>query len=222
LYRGLRACLDPWQAPILGGDLCRSPVATVAITALGTVTPGQAIRRSGAQVGDWIVATGAHGASRAGLELLLEPEKQAQVSPDLGQRWILAHRRPRPRLDVVALLQGWGWERVAGMDSSDGLADAVLQLCRASGVGARVTDLPLPPGLRDWVGLEQACQWALYGGEDFELILCLPPRQAEMLTATLGNSSAIIGEIATELEIYVELETGKRESLSFSGFQHFS
>lgn len=222
LYRGLRACLDPWQAPILGGDLCRSPTATVAITALGKVTPGQAIRRSSAQAGDVIVATGAHGASRAGLELLLQPEKQTQVPPDLAQSWILAHRRPRPRLDVGAVLRAFNWERVAGMDSSDGLADAVLQLCRASGVGARITRLPLPAGLTEWVGPEQARQWALYGGEDFELVLCLPPRQAEILTATLGDAAAIIGEIATAPAVYLELATGETETLSFeSGFQHF-
>ncbi|MEB3175127.1 MAG: thiamine-phosphate kinase [Cyanobacteriota bacterium] len=222
VYRGLRACLDPWQAPILGGDLSRSPVAMLAITALGTVSPGQALRRSSAQPGDAIVVTGAHGASKAGLELLLHPERQTQAPPDLSQNWILAHRRPRPRLDVAALLREFGWERTAGMDSSDGLADAVLQLCRASGVGARITSLPLPAGLQDWVGPERARQWALYGGEDFELALCLPRGEAEILTATLGDGAAIIGETTTEPTVYLELAPGLKESLSFeSGFQHF-
>jgi thiamine-monophosphate kinase len=82
--------------------------------------------------------------------------------------------------------------------------------------------LPLPAGLKDWVGPEQARQWALYGGEDFELALCLPRGEAEILTATLGDGAAIIGETTAEPGVYLELAPGFKEFLSFeSGFQHF-
>jgi thiamine-monophosphate kinase len=115
----------------------------------------------------------------------------------------------------------------AGMDSSDGLADAVLQICRASGVGARIDrrSIPLPDGLSDWVGEKQAIEWALYGGEDFELVLCLPRVQAESLVAQLGNGAAIVGEITAEPGVILEDGAGEclDELLSLSrGFQHFS
>ena len=80
LYQGLTACLQQYDTPIVGGDICRSQVITVAITAFGQVLPHQVIRRSNAQVGDAIVITGLHGLSRAGLELLLHPELGNQLN----------------------------------------------------------------------------------------------------------------------------------------------
>ena len=62
------------QLPSLGGDICRSQVATIAITAFGEVDPHKAILRSSACPGDAIVVTGLHGLSRGGLELLLNPQ----------------------------------------------------------------------------------------------------------------------------------------------------
>ncbi|HEY9847728.1 MAG TPA: thiamine-phosphate kinase, partial [Candidatus Caenarcaniphilales bacterium] len=73
LYQGLAQCLRHYGTVIVGGDVCRSPTTTVAITAFGQVLPEQTIRRSVAQPGDAILVTGVHGASRAGLELLLNP-----------------------------------------------------------------------------------------------------------------------------------------------------
>jgi thiamine-monophosphate kinase len=112
-----------------------------------------------------------------------------------------------------------------GMDSSDGLADAVVQLCRASNVGARLDrwDIPLPAGLSDWVGEAQAIEWALYGGEDFELVLCLPLMQAKALLAKLGQDAAIVGWITAEPDaILQECEHYPAQLLSLEkGFQHF-
>src|SRR3712207_3061345 len=68
LYQGMTQCLQRFGAAIVGGDLCRSPVITIAITAFGQVKPEQVIRRSTAQPGDAILVTGFHGSSRAGLE----------------------------------------------------------------------------------------------------------------------------------------------------------
>jgi thiamine-monophosphate kinase len=74
LYSGMKCCLQHYQTGIVGGDVCRSPVISVAITALGTVDPAQAIRRDQARPNSAILVTGYHGKSRAGLELLLHPE----------------------------------------------------------------------------------------------------------------------------------------------------
>ncbi|MGB7057895.1 MAG: thiamine-phosphate kinase, partial [Geitlerinemataceae cyanobacterium] len=202
LYCGMTECLEQYCTEIVGGDICRSSIRTVAITAFGQAQPDRTIRRNAAKPGDAIVVTGVHGASRAGLELLLHPECGQSLNDRDRNALIRAHQRPQPRFDVLPIL----WEMVdssisiAGMDSSDGLADAVLQICRASQVGAKLdgTLLPIPPVLTQIVSLERSIEWTLYGGEDFELVLCLPRELAEEFVQRLGNSAAIVGTITPE------------------------
>jgi thiamine-monophosphate kinase len=230
LYEGMVACLNAYQAPILGGDLCRSPVLTLSITALGEVLPNRQILRATAQVGDAIVATGVHGASRAGLELLLNPEWGKDLSLQSQQALKQAHQRPNPRLDVPLLMQQIdSTVRATGMDSSDGLADAVLQICRASGVGALLwrDRLPIPAALRHTQSLsdQERLNWVLYGGEDFELVLCLPSTVAETLVSRLGPQAAIMGQIVADPTVILVDELGQPLGVPLSldqGFQHFS
>ncbi|MFP4132785.1 MAG: thiamine-phosphate kinase [Halothece sp.] len=220
LYQGLSDCLQEYKTVLWGGDVTRSSVITLSITAVGKVSPQAVIRRQDARVGDVILVTGQHGASRAGLELLLHPERQQELSPGDGQKLIRTHQRPQPRLDVPLLLKEILPEfRVGGMDSSDGLADAILQICHASGVGAKISreSLPIPDELLRWLSLEEALNWTLYGGEDFELVLTLPSPFAEQLRENLGNSARIIGEITRETEVKLS-----ESNLDLSqGFQHW-
>jgi len=226
LYHGLTDCLQQFATPLIGGDMVRSPVITIAITALGQVVPNRVIRRSVAQPEQAIVVTGYHGASRAGLELLLE-SPITPLSPAQQKFFIKAHQRPTPRLDVPPLLWTDSPVAIAGMDSSDGLADAVLQICQASGLGAQLerSQLPIPPGLSDWVGLEQAVNWTLYGGEDFELVLCLPWPDAEKLITQLGKEAAIIGTTTVDPAVWLVDASGHYPSEHLTleqGFQHYS
>ncbi|NEP29438.1 AIR synthase-related protein, partial [Moorena sp. SIO3I6] len=247
----------------------RSPVIAIAITAFGQVYPDRAIRRTAAKVGHAIVVTGVHGASRAGLELLLKPDFGKDLGPEERLSLIKAHQRPKPRLDVIALLElqvnrllelqvnrlkvessnlqpdnlqpdnlkpdnfqpstfqpSTLQLSIAGMDSSDGLADAIVQICRASGVGAEIDPnrIPLPPSLSKLVSPEQSLDWALYGGEDFELVLCLPTEAAEELVAKLGDGAAVIGKITSGNEVWLKDKTGTYADQLLSlnkGFQHF-
>jgi thiamine-monophosphate kinase len=211
LYGGLADCLDPWRVPILGGDLCRSPARGLSITALGQAQPDRLIRRCDARPGDLLIASGWHGLSRAGLACLLAaPTSTSSLPPALREACIQAHRYPQPRLDVPPLVEqsrppGQPW-RVGGMDSSDGLADAVLQICRASQCGARLqaADLPLLPALSVALGWERAVQWGLYGGEDFELVLSLTPEWAIALLPHLGDGARILGQVTVQPEVLLE------------------
>ncbi|MGL5926828.1 thiamine-phosphate kinase [Chroococcidiopsis sp.] len=251
LYKGMDECLKLHQTPIVGGDVCRSPVITVSITAFGEVEPNQTIYRNTAQVGDAIAITGFHGASRAGLELLIHPEIGQNLSDRDRQFLIRSHQRPKPRLDVLPILQEilssdpsqphkrtavrpydtlhptpYTPHPISGMDSSDGLADAIVQICEMSGVGARIDRdrIPIPPALSNLVTAEQAIEWALYGGEDFELVLCLPQQPAEALIEHLGEGAAIIGEITAESAIVLGDRTNKNPDRILNrdrGFQHF-
>ncbi len=198
VYQGLADCAKQYDTAIVGGDTVRSPVPILSITAVGQVPSHQIIHRHQACIGDAILSTGPHGLSRAGLELLLHPHLQELLPPPNAQFLIQCHQRPHPRLDVVAKLRQIAANaplRIAGMDTSDGLADAILQVCAASGVGA-VIDLAaiaIHPDLPSLAGAE-ALNWVLYGGEDFELLLCLAPDLAQQLLSQLPTAQ-IIGEI---------------------------
>lgn len=229
LYTGMQACLTRYGTGIIGGDLTRSTIVTIAITALGSVSAAGVIRRNTAQVGDAIVVTGYHGHAAAGLELLLQPESGADLNERDRKLLITAHQRPLPRLDVLPLLaelRASGGDRVAGMDSSDGLADAIVQICRASGVGAVVdrAAIELSPSLTQ-MSPQTALASALYGGEDFELVLCLPAAIAPDLVAKLGVGAAIIGRITHERDLLVVDPEDRSPVINLdlrSGFQHFA
>jgi thiamine-monophosphate kinase len=232
LYQGMSGCLQPYCCPILGGDISRSPVLTISITAFGQVLPQHLIRRSSAQPGDVIVVTGHHGLSRGGLELLLNPSLTKSLEQsnrtEIVPKLILAHQKPQPRLDILPYLQQFPeLSGIAGMDSSDGLADAVIQICRASGVGAEIefNSLPIPQELLLLTSPEQALEWVLYGGEDFELVLALPLSQAQSLVGQIGNGAAIIGKIVRNERVVLKDATGIRREQVLSldkGFQHFN
>jgi thiamine-monophosphate kinase len=226
LYIGMRDCLARYGTGIIGGDLTRSSVTTVAITALGEVLPDRVIRRSTAQPGDAIVVTGYHGNSHAGLQLLLDPELGKHLTAIDRQILITAHQRPQPRLDILPLLVELSGVQVAGMDSSDGLADAIVQICRSSGVGARVerNQIPIDPALTRFAP-DTALASALSGGEDFELVLTMPSPIAAQLVERLGLGAAIIGRITEGLEIMVVDSEDRSTEINLdlqSGFQHFS
>ncbi|MDJ0511081.1 MAG: thiamine-phosphate kinase [Crocosphaera sp.] len=226
LYQGMGKLLAQYQTPIIGGDICRSQVTTISITALGQVNPNRVIKRSTAAPGQVIMVTGYHGMSRAGLELLLHPELTNQVDTETAKRLIAAHQYPLPRLDVLPYL--WNNiedESIAGMDSSDGLADAIIQICTLSKVGAQIYLSPLPciSSLSQDFSPAQALDWVLYGGEDFELVLCLSEKFATKLIKVLGEEARIIGEITRNLSITLFSENQQEKELSLKeGFQHFS
>ncbi|MEG5007997.1 thiamine-phosphate kinase, partial [Microcoleus sp. B5-C4] len=115
---------------------------------------------------------------------------------------------------------------IAGMDSSDGLADAIIQICRASGVGAKVdrTKIPIPDIFSEIVSTEKALDWALYGGEDFELVLFLPITSAHLLVEKIGNGASIVGITTESTDIWLTDSSGIYSDIVLKldrGFQHF-
>ncbi len=237
LYRGITQCLQNYDTQIVGGDLVRSPVVSIAITAFGQVKRSHTIYRHQAKVGDAIVVTGVHGAASAGLELLLDPQKGKNLTESERTPLIKAHQRPQPRLDVLPILwnilDSWNvldsqHDRigVAGMDSSDGLADAIFQICRASNVGAVIKRdrITLHPAMMKLLDKIAQIESALYGGEDFQLVLCLPKEPAVKLVQCLDANATIIGTITTGSTVLLTDETGEFKDRILSlkqSFQHF-
>src|SRR5262249_31276050 len=132
------------------------------------------VYRSGAQVGDEIWVTGDLGGAKAGLEVLLHPDRVINLSTAEVLR---RYRRPHPRLREAQYLRQQGVLHSL-IDLSDGLSSDLTHLWTESGVGAQLEAVHIPMS-------EEVCQvahalqmapltLALHGGEDFELCLTAP------------------------------------------------
>ena len=227
VYQGMSACLQTYNTYLVGGDICRSQVVSLAITAFGEVSPQRAICRHQARPGDVIIVTGMHGLSRGGLELLLKPNLGETLTAQEAKRLLEAHQRPKPRLDVLPYLASISEQiAIAGMDSSDGLKDAIEQICQRSSVGAIIdcAKITVFSGLTKLVDDETAWSWVLDGGEDFELILCLPEIYALDLLEKLDEDAAIIGSITEAPQIKLidfNTESNFSSTQCSKRFQHF-
>lgn len=227
VYQGMQECLKPFDCTIIGGDVTSSIVNTIAITALGEVRETEAIYRHTAQVGDLIVITGNHGLSRAGLEILLYPEKYRHVNQQTREKVIFAHQYPQPPLDIIKSFSEMNYKtKITGMDSSDGLADAIIQICNKSNVGAIVNlrKITLDSAILEITNFDTALDWALYGGEDFKLVLCVKSDIAKKLTEKFPQECEIIGEITTPCEIQLVDDKNVYPRLLLSqkkAYQHF-
>ncbi len=225
LYQGIADCLAQYGGEIVGGDVCRADQRTLSITALGQVRPQQAVFRHTAVPGMTVVATGCHGLSRAGLALLLKSENPGDAVNSFEQtRWIKAHQYPGPRFDAIAHLQSiCPYPAITGMDSSDGLANALLQISQRSKVGIEIDQsrLFIPSELIAFAGADKALEWTLYGGEDFELVLCLASKTADRFLAVCKSAIAI-GTTTNSGVVQLRLSDGSTQVIEHRGFQHFS
>lgn len=172
LFRGISECARSYRVEVAGGDLTGGPVLSLSITVLGEVHEQGVLLRSGARPGDLLVCTGDFGASAAGLHLQEAGEWGGQASYVIER-----HCRPEPRLcEAWALLRACKG-RGALIDSSDGLADAVIQLAVASRVSIVIEaeKVPVHQECIEIAGLAglDPLDWALYGGEDYELVGCI-------------------------------------------------
>ena len=180
LGRGMGRLAALHGCALVGGNFTRARELSLCITAAGAAPPGGALLRSGARPGDLLYVSGELGAARRALDELASGRKVPA-----GDR----QRRPVPRVALGLLARRFA---SACMDVSDGFAQDLGHLCRASGVRAEVS-LALLPGAA--LGLEAA----LSGGEDYELLLSVPPGRAaafERACRRAGEQVARVGHFS--------------------------
>ena len=167
LIRGIHAVAAEHRVALVGGDTCAADQLIIDVFLAG-FAPYGAVTRGGAKVGDDIYVTGTLGDSALGLALLSEP--RATVSARDRNYLVRRHHRPTARVKTGMQLAKEGLAR-AMMDVSDGLAQDLGHICRASRTGAVVRQdrVPLSPAFGRVAGpADLAC--ALAGGEDYELL----------------------------------------------------
>jgi thiamine-monophosphate kinase len=200
---------------LLGGDTTSTPgPISLSLTIVGHVAPGQAVHRAGARPGDGIWVTGTIGDGALGLAVA-----RGRLQDPSG--YLLSrYRLPQPRVGLaIAGIAS------AGMDVSDGLVQDLGHLCRAGGLAAEIDAglVPLSLAARnagpEWVA---AC---LTGGDDYELLLAVPPtREAALQRAAEASGMAVtrIGDFRSgPARVMVRGPDGEPMALPTGGWSHF-
>ena len=223
--RGLGEDAANYGCPLLGGDTVKTPgPLTLSITALGTVPAGAMVKRFAARPGDAIYVTGTIGDAALGLALRRDPPFAARLANVERAHLVDRYLLPRPRLVAAAAMRD---HARAGMDVSDGLVGDLEKMMRASGVGARVdlARIPLSDAARAAIGGDATLfETALTGGDDYELLACLPPERAGAFEAALraaGVAATRIGEVVAGQGVDWRDATGARRAFARGAYRHF-
>ncbi|TDB04971.1 thiamine-phosphate kinase [Halomonas marinisediminis] len=208
--RGFLALCEQTGVSLAGGDITRGQLA-IGVTVMGEVPPESAICRSGGRPGDLLAVTGALGGGAGGLAAWQAGER------DLAHPLLKRYLTPQPRLAAGQALAGLA---TAGLDISDGLLADLGHILEHSGGGAHLEPetLPLAEGLVEALGEEGARQAALTGGDDYELLVCLPPEQLEEARsrlATLSLPLTVVGRLTDTVGVSGVTTTRR------TGWQHF-
>lgn len=215
---GLRRASRRFACALVGGDATERNEVLINVTVVGEVETGRAMLRSGAHPGDLIYVSGNLGEAELGLQILRPSSGLANPKDPLLRK----HLYPEPRLELGQLLAR---KRLASamMDLSDGLSSDLPRLCAASGVGARLETAKIPRARNADVarklGLDPL-DLALHGGDDYELLLTVPPQKANSLPNP-GVTLTPIGSIVRGSKLLVCDERGRERPLAPGGWDPF-
>ena len=203
-------------ALLAGGDVSATDgPLTIAVTVLGSGPPGGAVRLGGAQPGDLVAVTGRLGGAAAALHLL----EGGRVPPEPWRRRLVA---PVPRLAEGQRLRTAGAHAMT--DLSDGLLVDAARVARASSCGLELwaDHLPLESEMEHFFPGESV-QLAAAGGEDYELLACLPGPVALALASSSGGTGiSVVGRVSEEEGVrLLERPEGPEVALPSQGFRHF-
>jgi len=226
LYKGLDASCKRHEIEIAGGDLTGNHqhiVVTVTIT--GKVKKERLTYRKGASVGDAICVTGDLGGALAGLRILMREKQYWQqhgnegVQPDLEDYSFVVGRQllPKARRDLVESFAEHDMIPTSMIDLTKGVIPEVKSLCDASGVGAYLYQAALPVAIEtrhvaDEME-EDVDRYALFGGEDLELIFTMPEKEVEAFVQYFKDFS-VIGRMVP-LNEGLQMQTAEGDVLSF-------
>ncbi|MEM5871385.1 MAG: thiamine-phosphate kinase [Candidatus Aenigmatarchaeota archaeon] len=213
LYKGIYDVAKKYRFSIIGGNMTHGRQIVIDVAMLGETK--KPILRSGAKIGDVICVTGDLGKSKAGLELFRKYGEEAKKCKE-----VKPYLEPKARLDESKIISKFANSMI---DVSDGLASEVRHICELSRVGAVIFANKIPIAtstkkIADLLGMNPL-DFALYGGEDFELVFTVSEKKLKILERYLNNFS-IIGKILPKKYGIFLVNNGKRINFG-SGYDHF-
>ncbi|GAA4362342.1 thiamine-phosphate kinase [Kangiella marina] len=219
--KGLKKASKRFKVPLVGGDTTQGPL-NINITAYGSVKKGRLLERHNAEVGDDIWVTGYLGEAAAALELqdkaLVREEALTAAESELWQ----ALTRPLPPLEFARKLTKIS---CCGLDISDGLAADLGHILSKSQCGAKlsVESLPISEALIEVVGLEQARQYALNGGDDYQLCFTASNKHRNKILNLAERCSINVTRIGKIHEAGLQLTlNGQPFESNRASWQHFN
>lgn len=217
LASGLLEASREWQVKLVGGDTGETDDLVIDCTMIGFAD--KVVRRSGARPGEFVVTTGRFGQTTAGLRILLDG---AKADPGFRREAVSSVYSPTPRLGLGVALSGL---LSSSVDSSDGLAISLHAISEPSGVGVRLTELPIARGLESFAARNgySAEELALYGGEEYEIVGTLGRgrlEKAKEVARAAGCELMVIGETVSRERLRgVFLPDGRK--MRKEGWIHF-
>src|SRR5512140_431538 len=219
--RGLLALADAHGCELVGGDTTRGPL-NICITVFGEVPRGQALLRSGAQAGDDIYVSGTLGDARLALEVF---RGTLSVPAEVFDAARARLEQPTPRLALGQALRGIA---SSAIDVSDGLLGDLGHILEQSAVGARIaTDSAagLIGAAAGSLPVDRRIEFALAGGDDYELLFTAPPARGEAVAAAAlaaGTPVTRIGQVEAESGLRLVDGAGQRVDRRYASFDHFA
>lgn len=230
-YAGILLACEKYNVDLVGGDTTSSPKGmTISVTALGRAKTEMVAYRSGAKVGDLICVSGYLGGAYLGLQIL-EREKQIylenpEIQPDLDNASYLIESilKPEAAKDAVEYFHKHKLIPTSMIDISDGLASELFHIAKQSNVGLFIEETKLPihqdAQLKAISFNLDPLTCALHGGEDYELLFTVDPKDLEKVKYM--PDVFIIGDIVEEKEgLKLHTSGGNIKDLVAQGWQHF-
>jgi len=213
--RGLLALAQRHGVTLAGGDTAESPDGILAdIVVVGTVAEGESVLRSGAREGDRIFVSGELGGSAAALvEMMARPRRK--LRPQHYPR----HFYPEPRVELGRILCEKGLA-TAMIDLSDGLSTDLAHICEESGVGAEIESDLIPRACVGKPAHEVDLEFALHGGEDYELLFT-SPRGKRVPKQIAGVALTEIGFVTRRRKVFLLNRQNVGYELVPRGWEHF-
>jgi len=219
LYKGCKNLVQEFGGYIVGGDIVRSDIFFVSATVIGTSQNQKVLMRDKAKPGDLVGVTGHLGCSAAGLNILTQSLDKTSES---SKHFLYEHKKPYPRIYEGKFLLENGV--MSAMDLSDGLVSDLGKLCCASKVSAEInlSSLPVNPYLKNSHG-DIWKQYALNGGEDYELIFTAPQKVMDVIAASNRYDFSVIGKVTDfGSQITIKDENGNNFIPVSKGWDHFN
>jgi thiamine-monophosphate kinase len=204
---------------VAGGDITRSPVLSVTVTVVGHEPPEiWLVSRAGARAGDVVAVTGELGGAAAALALI---DGSAAAEPSSRTALLARQFAPDPQLAAGQALADAG--ATAMIDVSDGLGADAGHLAEASrsGIEIDMRAVPIQDGVAEVAGSRAAAHGlAAGGGEDYELLACLPPASFENAAAAVERCGTMLTAIGiVTAGDGVVIRDGERR-IDPTGYQH--